>query len=55
MDDGVQRVKVQGTTCRRTNIMKEYTMERKYSGKSTGGERLGSVGTQSHEWKQTGH
>ena len=29
--------------------------ERKYSGKSTGGERLGSDGTQSNEWKQTGH
>ena len=39
----------------RTNRMKEYTCGRKDSGKSTGGERLGSYGTQSHEWKQTGH
>ena len=36
----------------RTNVIKHNG--RKYSGKSTGGERLGSDGTQSNEWKQTG-
>ena len=39
----------------RINRMKEYTMEGKILKKSTGGERLGSDGTQSNEWKQTGH
>ena len=39
----------------RTNRMKRVHNGRKDSGKSTRGERLGSDGTQSNEWMQTGH
>ena len=55
MNDGVQRGKVQGTTCRKNKQNEGVHNGRKDSGKSTRGERLGSDGTQSNEWKQTGH
>ena len=53
MDDGVQCGKVQGTTCRKNKQNEGVHNGRKDSGKSTRGERLGSDGTQSNEWKQT--
>ena len=43
MDDGVQRGKVQGTTCRKNKQNEGVRNGRKDSGKSTRGERLGSV------------
>ena len=49
IDDGVPRGKVQGTTCRKNKQNEGVHNGRKYSGKSTGGERLGSDGTQSNE------
>ena len=55
MDDGVQFGKVQGTTCRKNKQNEGVHNGRKYSGKRTRGERLGSDGTQGNEWRQTGH
>ena len=57
MDDVVQPGKVHGTTRRKNKHNEGVHNGRKDSGNSrpTGGERLGSDGTQSNEWKQTCH
>ena len=53
MEFNVAKCKV--TTCRKNKHNEGVHNGRKDSGKSTGGKRLGSDGTQSNEWKQTGH